>query len=239
LAELSRYGALPDAPIDENAGLSSLSVADLDPEEVKGSDDSVPGAARFVQGVGEGIAHAFVGVVDFWIGKGPIGSIQEMAGQLANRASSPAEAKLLSAQVVNPFLGVGIVLGNVAQAVQSGDSRRIGQAVGGIAGALLIGAALRTGAKSKTAGREVGRFLSPDEFEELAQATFGGRKGRLPLNNPRPSGIRDVEVDLISDDVATQIKRITDPEAVFGGKMRLQFEMTVEAAQRSGRTKIR
>ncbi|MGK3967881.1 PAAR-like domain-containing protein [Sorangium sp. So ce118] len=87
--------------------------------------------------------------------------------------------------------------------------------------------------------KQGGEFLSPDEFEDLVQATFGGQKGRLPLSNPRGTGVTDAEIDLISGDTLTQIKRITSPSAEFGGKMRKQFEMTVDAAQLSGRSKIR
>ncbi|WP_437310895.1 RHS repeat-associated core domain-containing protein [Sorangium sp. So ce388] len=96
-------------------------------------------------------------------------------------------------------------------------------------------AAAGTGAAA-SGGR---KLLSPIEFETLAEATFGGKKGRLPLSKARRSGVTDAEIDLVSDDTLTQIKRVTSPKATFGGKMREQFEMTVDAAQMSGRTKIR
>lgn len=49
----------------------------------------------------------------------------------------------------------------------------------------------------------------------------------------------DVEIDLIADDTLTQVKRVTSRTATFGSHMQDQFEMTVAAAQLSGRSKIR
>ena len=44
-------------------------------------------------------------------------------------------------------------------------------------------------------GTAAEKFVSSEAFEDLAQAAFGGTKGRLPLSGPRPSGVLDVEID--------------------------------------------
>jgi hypothetical protein len=93
--------------------------------------------------------------------------------------------------------------------------------------------------KTEPGKTEPQQFCTPDEFEDLAQAQCGGTKGRMPLSQPRPSGVDTVECDLIDGEALTQIKRITSPNATFGGKMQEQFRMTVDAAQLSNRRIIR
>jgi RHS repeat-associated protein len=129
--------------------LAELEARTKDVELPTFDDDPLEEAPNgtFLQGVGEGLAYTLVGFVDFWVGKGPVNSTREFAGQLAQRASGPVEAGVLAMQAVNPFTGVFVVLGNVAEAVQSQDSRQIGQAVGTLAGVVLLGALLRGGPK--------------------------------------------------------------------------------------------
>jgi hypothetical protein len=82
-------------------------------------------------------------------------------------------------------------------------------------------------------------FVSSDEFEQRVQAKYGGVRGRLPMSKQRPGGGHDVEIDLITSDALIQIKRVTAPDATFGGKMREQFELTMDAAQLSGHTRVK
>jgi len=49
----------------------------------------------------------------------------------------------------------------------------------------------------------------------------------------------DVEVDLMDASSVTQIKRITSPDARFGGKMIAQFQMTMDAAQLANKRIVR
>ena len=108
----------------------------------------------------------------------------------------------------------------------------------------LIASKEGVGKTGQTGGTESGNpgareFCSADEFEVRAQAQFGGAKGRLPISKPRPGGGMDVEVDLMDASSVTQIKRITSPDARFGGKMIAQFQMTMDAAQLANKRIVR
>lgn len=93
--------------------------------------------------------------------------------------------------------------------------------------------------RRRVPGKTPPGIISDTEFENRVQEKFGGEKQDVRLSKARASGHQFADIDLVDDSTLTQVKRVIDPDATFGTKMREQFAMTVDAAQASGRKMIR